>query len=78
MTAMLLVMLGITEGMRNSLVDASTTLMSGHVNVAGFFKVTSGQAAPVVTHAAKVREVVEHEVRSSPTSPREVAAGRGW
>lgn len=61
-TALLLVMLGITEGMRRSLVEASTTLMSGHVNVAGFFKVTSGQAAPVVTRSSAVRDVIVREV----------------
>ncbi len=74
-TALLLVMLGVTEGMRRSLVETSTTLMSGHVNVAGFFKVTSGQAAPVVTHAPKVREVIEREV---PELTYIAHRGRGW
>ena len=74
-TALLLVMLGVTEGMRRSLVETSTTLMSGHVNVAGFFKVTSGQAAPVVTHAQEVREVVRREV---PELTYIAHRGRGW
>jgi ABC-type lipoprotein release transport system permease subunit len=74
-TALLLVMLGVTEGMRRSLVEASTTLMSGHVNVAGFFKVTSGQAAPVVLHSEEIREVVKKEV---PELTYIAKRGRGW
>jgi ABC-type lipoprotein release transport system permease subunit len=61
-TALMVVMLGIGEGMNRALVESSTTLMSGHVNVAGFFKVTAGQAAPVVTHAAAVTEVIHQAV----------------
>lgn len=74
-TALMMVMLGITEGMNRSLVEASTTLMSGHVNVAGFFKVTSGQAAPVVTHAKDIAAVVRREV---PELVYVASRGRGW
>jgi ABC-type lipoprotein release transport system permease subunit len=38
-TALMIFLLGVGEGMNRALVEASTTLMSGHVNVAGFFKV---------------------------------------
>jgi ABC-type lipoprotein release transport system permease subunit len=61
-TALMVLMLGIGEGMNRSLVESSTTLMSGHVNVAGFFKVTAGQASPVVTHAPEVTAVIRKEV----------------
>ena len=61
-TALMVVMLGVTEGMNRALVDASTTLSSGHVNVAGFFKVTAGQAAPAVTRAREVVAVVKEAV----------------
>lgn len=74
-TALMLVMLGVAEGMNRSLIESSTTLMSGHVNVAGFFKVTSGQAAPVVTHAKAVRDVVEKEV---PEATYIASRGRGF
>lgn len=74
-TALMLVMLGVAEGMNRSLIESSTTLMSGHVNVAGFFKVTSGQAAPVVTHAKAVRAVVEKEV---PEATYIASRGRGF
>ncbi len=74
-TTLLLVMLGVGEGMQRSLVESSTTLMSGHVNVAGFFKVTAGQAAPVVTHAKEVTQVIRKTV---PELDYIVSRGRGW
>jgi ABC-type lipoprotein release transport system permease subunit len=61
--------------MNRALVESSTTLMSGHVNVAGFFKVTAGQAAPVVTRAKDVVEVIRREV---PELEYIVSRGRGW
>jgi hypothetical protein len=45
------------------------------VNVGGFFKVTAGQAAPVVTDYAKVVELVKREV---PEMEFVVQRGRGW
>ena len=71
----MVLMLGIGEGMNRSLIESSTTLMSGHVNVAGFFKVTSGQAAPVVTHAPEVLATIRKEV---PELTYVASRGRGW
>ena len=74
-TALMVMMLGIGEGMNRSLVETSTTLMSGHINVAGFFKVTAGQAAPVVTHAQDVLATIKKEV---PELTYVASRGRGW
>ncbi len=74
-TALMVVMLGVGEGMNRSLIETSTTLMSGHINVAGFFKVTSGQAAPVVTRAQEVLATVKKEV---PELLYVASRGRGW
>ncbi len=74
-TALMVVMLGVGEGMNRSLVESSTTLMSGHVNVAGFFKVTAGQASPVVTHADEVMAVIRKEV---PELTYIASRGRGF
>jgi putative ABC transport system permease protein len=74
-TALLVVLLGISEGMNRALVESSTTLMSGHVNVAGFFKITAGQAAPVVTHAPEVARVIRQEV---PELTYLASRGRGF
>jgi ABC-type lipoprotein release transport system permease subunit len=48
-TALLVLMGGLTQGMRAAMLESATTLMTGHVNVGGFYKVTSGTAAPLVT-----------------------------
>jgi ABC-type lipoprotein release transport system permease subunit len=74
-TALMLLMLGIAEGMNRSLIETSTTLMSGHVNVAGFFKPTASQGAPVLTHAKRVEQVVRAEV---PEMTYLASRGRGF
>lgn len=74
-TVVMLTLLGIAEGMNRTLIEQSTTLMSGHVNVAGFFKVTAGQAAPVVTNYRKVTEVIKETV---PDLKYIAQRGRGW
>src|SRR3954471_632330 len=75
-TTFLLVMLvGLTHGIRTTILETATVLMSGHINVGGFYKVTAGQAAPVVTNAEQVSALVRKEV------PEVVAVslrGRGW
>jgi len=47
-TALLILMGALTTGIRTSMLESATTLMTGHVNVAGFYKITSGMAAPLV------------------------------
>lgn len=74
-SALLVLMLGVAEGMNRSLIEASTTLMSGHLNVAGFYKVTAGQASPVVTKAKVLREVVASVM---PEARYIVSRGRGY
>jgi putative ABC transport system permease protein len=53
-TALLVLLGGLTAGIRAALLESATTLMTGHVNVGGFYKVTSGTAAPLVTDYEKV------------------------
>ncbi len=74
-TAMLIVLLGITNGMKATMLESATTLMSGHVNVGGFFKVTAGQSAPVVTQYPKIIEFLRKEV---PELDYVSQRGRGW
>jgi len=57
------------------MIDTATTISTGHVNVGGFFKVTAGQAAPVVTDYKKVLEVARKTV---PEMAFAVHRGRGW
>ena len=73
---LLLVMLnGLAAGMERSILESATTLMSGHVNVGGFFKITTGTAAPLVTDYEKVAAAMEKVV---PELESWSVRGRGW
>ncbi|WP_338867521.1 ABC transporter permease [Myxococcus stipitatus] len=74
-TALLVILMALSHGMEETMLRSATTLGSGHVNVAGFYKITSGQAAPVVTAYPKVLELVRKEV---PELDYAVQRGRGW
>jgi putative ABC transport system permease protein len=74
-TLLFVLLNALSAGIRHTLVDTATTLSTGHLNVGGFFKVTSGQAGPVVTEYEKVREVVRREL---PETDFTVERGRGW
>jgi putative ABC transport system permease protein len=74
-TMLLVLLTGLSTGVRETMIESATTLSTGHVNVGGFFKVTAGQAAPVVTDYAKVIELVKREV---PEMAFVVHRGRGW
>ncbi len=58
-TAMLVLLQAMSAGINDNMVTAATTLSAGEINVAGFYKVTPGSAAPIVTNAAAVRKIVE-------------------
>jgi hypothetical protein len=45
-TALLVLLNGLSTGVRETMIDTATTLSTGHVNVGGFFKVTAGQPRP--------------------------------
>ncbi|HZY04702.1 MAG TPA: FtsX-like permease family protein [Anaeromyxobacteraceae bacterium] len=60
-TALLVLLGGLSAGVEASMMESATVLMTGHVNVGGFYKVTSGTAAPLVTDYQKVlAETTKH------------------
>jgi ABC-type lipoprotein release transport system permease subunit len=74
-TALLVVLMGLSTGMKDTMLRSATTLATGHVNVAGFYKVTAGQSAPVVTNYPRIIEQVRKDV---PELDYIVQRGRGW
>lgn len=74
-TALLVLLLGLLNGIRSTILESATTLMTGHVNVGGFFKVTAGAGTPVVTHYPKILDVIRKEV---PELDYVTQRGRGW
>ncbi|MEK7474326.1 MAG: FtsX-like permease family protein [Candidatus Coatesbacteria bacterium] len=74
-TGLFVLLSALTAGVRDTMVRNSTALDCGHVNVGGFFKITSGQAAPLVTKYPAVLEVIRREV---PELAYAVPRGRGF
>jgi putative ABC transport system permease protein len=74
-TALLVLLTGLSTGVQETMIDTATTTSTGHVNVGGFFKVTAGQAAPVVTDYKKVLAAAQKAV---PEMAFAVHRGRGW
>jgi len=74
-TALLVLLTALSGGMRDTMLRAATTLSSGHVNVAGFYKITSGNPAPIVTEYAKIEALVRQE---TPGLDYVIDRTRGW
>lgn len=74
-TTLFVLLNGLSDGIRRTLVDTAVTLSTGHLNVGGFYKVTPGQAGPVVTEYEKVQKVVAGAL---PEMAFSVERGRGW
>lgn len=74
-TVLLVTLTSVANGIQDTMLRAATTLSTGHVNVAGFFKITSGQAAPVVTNYAPIKELV---LKNVPEADVVVDRLRGW
>jgi putative ABC transport system permease protein len=74
-TVLLILLNGLATGISETMIRTATTLSTGHVNVGGFFKVTAGQSAPVVTDYKKVLEITRKAV---PEMAFSVQRGRGW
>lgn len=74
-TMMLVLLLSVSAGISDNMVKAATTLSAGMVNVAGFYKITPGSVAPIVTGAKDLRALVES---STPGLDYTLERHRGW
>src|SRR5512136_1691046 len=74
-TALLVLLSALTAGIEGAMMESATTLMTGDVNVGGFFKVTAGSAAPLVSEYPKVLEATRKAV---PELDFLTVRGRGW
>src|SRR5277367_2434358 len=72
----LLVFLGcLSAGVKQTMLQSAKTVATGDINVGGFYKVTAGQSAPLVTDYKKVEEIVR---KTLPDINFVTARGRGW
>jgi hypothetical protein len=74
-TALLVLLGALTGGMEAAMMESATTLLTGHVNVGGFFKITTASTAPLVSSYPKVLDEVRREV---PEIAWVSVRGRGW
>ena len=74
-TGLLVFLTCLSSGVGRTLFTSATTVASGHINVGGFYKVTSGQSAPLVMDYLKVQDIV---TRTLPDVDYITARGRGW
>src|ERR687891_423722 len=74
-TALLVLVMALSTGVSETLVRSSTTVLTGHLNVGGFYKVTSGSSAPVVTDYQKVEQIIREKI---PEVAWIVNRGRGF
>lgn len=73
----LLVLLGcLGSGVKHSLIRGATTVVTGHLNVGGYYKITAGQTAPLVIDYKPLIETVKKALgdKLAYVTPR----GRGW
>ncbi len=74
-TALLVLLGALTSGMEAAMTQSATTLMTGHVNVGGFFKITSTSTAPLVSGYPRILEEVRRRV---PEIDYVTVRGRGY
>ena len=61
-TGLLVMLGGLTSGMEEAMMRSAETLLTGQVNVGGFFKVTNGSAAPLVSDYPKALDTLKQQV----------------
>ena len=74
-TALLVLLMALSEGISDTLVRSATTLSTGHVNVAGFYKAKPSDADPVIQGASRLRALVEEK---APGVDYVIDRARGW
>jgi putative ABC transport system permease protein len=74
-TALLVFLTCLSSGVRQTMLNSALTVSTGHLNVGGFYKITAGQSAPLVTDYQKVQAIVE---KTLPDLDFVTARGRGW
>ena len=74
-TALLVFLNCLSSGVKATMLESATTVVTGHINVSGFYKVTAGQSAPLVTDYKKIQDIV---IKTLPDLDFVAPRGRGW
>lgn len=74
-TMLLMLLLALSQGLSDTMLRSASTLMTGHVNVSGWFKSKPTDAGPIVTNSAELRKLIEENV---PGLDYVIDRSRGW
>lgn len=74
-TMLLVLLMALSQGISDNIIRSATTLTTGHINVAGFFKATPQDAAPLLTDFKKIEGIVKE---ATPDVDYAVSRHRGW
>lgn len=55
-------LLSLIQGVQATMINNGTALMSGHVNIAGFYKITPSSASPTVINYKELRDIAQKEI----------------
>lgn len=64
-TIILTLLMAMTSGIEDTMLRSSTTLLTGHVNIAGFHKISSSSASPVITNFKKLNQIAHENVKNT-------------
>jgi putative ABC transport system permease protein len=73
-TCLFVLMTAMAAGIRSTMFDSATTLVSGDINIGGFYKATSGSASPILADYEAIADLVRREL---PGVDFVAARGRG-
>lgn len=61
-TTLLVFLSCLSSGVKATMMESATTVSTGHLNVIGYYKITAGQSAPLITDYQKVEEIVRKAI----------------
>ncbi len=74
-TTLLVMLLSLSRGLTETMIYSATTLSTGHVNVAGWYKSRSTVGEPIISDTATLRKIVEE---NTPHLSHVIDRHRGW
>lgn len=74
-TFLLVLLLSLAQGVADTMVKTASAISAGHVNIGGFYKLSTNEAAALVTDVAKLRRIAKE---STPGFVSMVDRARGW
>jgi len=74
-TGLLVLLMSLSDGVNDSMIEGATSLAAGHVNVAGFYKATPEEGFPMITETEKVKAVARGAVEGLASV---IDRHRGW